>query len=88
MYHIPEFYNLPFSKVRRFMFKNIFHDINTMFRNYKYISHGQRLMWIIWVNEGSRGKVTLYLLSRPQCLEVRPGKMVLSFDNLLELWEL
>ena len=59
-----------------------------MFRNYKYISHGQRLMWIIWVNDGSSGKVTLYLLSWPQCLEVRAGKMVLNFDNLLKLWEL
>ena len=70
------------------MFENISPDINTMFRNYKYISHGQGLMWIICVNESSRGKVTLYLLSWPQCLEVRSGKMVLSFDNLLELWEL
>ena len=51
----------PFARRRRLMFKNIFHDINTMFRNYKYISHGQGLMWIIWVNEGTRGKVTLYL---------------------------
>ena len=51
----------PFASRRRLMFKNIFHDINTMFRNYKYISHGHGLMWIIWVNEGTRGKVTLYL---------------------------